>query len=143
MSSFRISYRELSEIIIEAKRDVNLCCQAIEVANPNLTKELLQIFQRELQQHFMPRFSEKWLAVNRTRDRYFSKYKSWLENNLTVTNDSLKKRGRPEKEFAECCSRAKRYKIDNLCNQFSKGVITEAANKLNGELFRIFNILII
>lgn len=38
--------------------------------------------------------------------------------------------GRPQKEFAECSDRAKRYKLKKLCDNFSEELIETAAKKI-------------
>lgn len=142
MANFVMVHRDLAEIVMLSNRDINICMENIKMRFPNIQSEDLLIIKRELSQHFLPRFVQKWTSASRNKNYFYKKFEKWLEEKFVVklicpTPSEACGRGRPEKEFLECCDRTKRYKIKNLMDNFSPELIHEAANKLKGKLYII------
>lgn len=142
MTNFVVLQRYLAEIVILSNRDIDLCMESIKIRFPNLKTEDLVIIRRALSQNFLPRFLQRWTSASRNKNYFYKKFENWLEEKFVLELDSPKPSGargpgRPEKGFLECCDRTKRYKIKNMCDNFSPDLIHEAANKVKGKLCTI------
>lgn len=70
--------------------------------------------------------NKRWQSCHRKRDRFLKKNKDWLDNfhsfpqniltlmSASTSQDLSNKRGRPQKEFVECCQKTKKQKVHDL-----------------------------
>lgn len=91
-----------------------MCCSKTSV---KCSKSLKDTACRA-KEHFLAKNRDWWVIIL-----------SFRQMKRTLSHVVLQN-GRPEKPFEECCPRARRYKVNSLCENSSEEVIVKAAEKI-------------
>lgn len=140
MADFTISYRTMCNLLFDSKNAIEPYLRAnyLFLSDDNISEILVSINKR-----FYPYFKEKLKAVHYKKETFFSKYETWLFGEFSVqiphTSDAnsdvmnTSHRGRPSKDFDDCCDRSKRAKVNELRSLYPQAHIDAASSTVEGD----------
>lgn len=129
MAIFSISREHLSELILTNNYDMYKIKTYLKNTFADLKPNDLEKVIKEIQRCFLYQLKKKWQDSQRKTDRFKLKNRNWLngvfivqlkevESEPQTESPTMKKVGRSQKPFEECCDRAKRYKAGYLRENF-------------------------
>lgn len=80
MSSFSISYGELSKLYINNNGNIADVLIYIQNNNANLTSVLINEIKKEIQKKFLAKFRIRWESSKREVEKFFNKNEEWLKS---------------------------------------------------------------
>lgn len=130
----RISRKCLSDSVIELKGDENIFLRNLK-EQYKLSDDDFKIVKQTIQKTYLPQFKSKWNQANRTKDRFYKKFDTWLNGFVIFKKikNVVTAAGRPTKKIEESSERSQRRKVADL-EKSNKLTIAELQSLLERRL---------
>lgn len=125
---FTLKNSDLCELFLIYDQDINVVS---EIIRKKYGLSGVKIIKDTLLKVFCGKFNQKWIKANRTKSRFITQNRVWLNNFTKITEKksvSLKVacNGRPPKKFADCSERTKRRKAARMVQMHDFDEIKQA-----------------
>lgn len=134
MPMMEISYRNLCDVYFDNNRKIESLYNYVK-QNYNLNDENFEEIKQKIK-NIVKSFNIKYQQSYPSKNKFYIKNEGWLKNKMVLTKKSASAvgKGRPKKEFSECCKRSQRRKIQSLkCTMGENNFNYVVRSKLNRE----------